>query len=99
MQKHRIICTIQVPMSQPHKHAHIVQVGTGTDAGYSKLWSVSDVYAAMDRGDQFFTYGMQSQKWATVQKFKCAVCRFETLRSGPDAVLDNNLDSLPTCNT
>jgi len=93
---YRIICTIQEPSTTPG-HGHIVRVGTGTTArGYNRLWTVAEVYSAMDAGLRFMTYGEQSRKWALVEKFRC--CHRDTLRSASDAIADNNLDKLPMCN-
>lgn len=98
MADYRIICTCQEPISAPTTHAHIVSVGTGTStAHYDSMWTVTDVYLAIDRGSRFFTYGESSGKWALVEKFSC--CGRRTLRSAPDAVWDNNLDALPRCQT
>ncbi len=97
MAQYRIICTIQQPFYQPHSHAHIVKAGTGADSGYSKLWTVADIYNAMDRGDTFYTQGKSSGKFASVHKYQCTACNFLTIRSAADAVYDNNLDNLPTC--
>jgi hypothetical protein len=98
MAKHRIVCTIQVPVTQPHDHAHIVRVGTGSLFDhYSRQLTVAEVYAAIDSGDEFYTFGVTSGTSAAVHKYRCPHCHFDTLRSAPDAVKDNNLDSLPTC--
>jgi hypothetical protein len=92
---YRIICTHQEPSSIPG-HGHIVRVGTGNSSrSYDRIWTVAEVYSAMDVGHRFLTYGEQSGKWALVQKYRC--CHRDTLRSAPDAVTDNNLDSLPSC--
>lgn len=98
MANYRIICTQQVPVSEPTTHAHIVAVGTGsTAAEYSRRWTLDEVLRAMDRGDVFFTYGEHSGKTALVQKDVCARCHRTYIRSHPDAVPDNNLDNLPRC--
>ena len=97
MAQHRITCTIQVPYHQPHSHAHISQVGIGNETGWSHMLTVQQVYAAMDAGDIFYTFGIQSGKMALVHKLDCPFCGRPTLRSAPDAVLDNNLDNLPRC--
>ena len=93
---YRIICTVQEP-STTAGHGHIVRVGTGQAAlVYQRIWTVAEVYQAMGLGHRFLTYGERSRKWALVEKFRC--CHRDTLRSSPDAVADNNLDSLPRCN-
>jgi hypothetical protein len=96
MAEHRIICTRHESFDMPHFHAHVTIVGTEKSAGYSKLWTVTQVYNAMDQGDTFYTRGDASGKNASVQKYKCPHCEQETLRSAPDAMADNNLENLPT---
>jgi hypothetical protein len=101
MAHHRITCTIQAPFNQPRSHAHIVRVGTESNAGCDRIWLVHEVYAAMDQGERFYTYSPSANKVAWVRKYQCvhADCQFNTLRSDPNAVPDNNLDNLPTCRT
>ncbi len=96
--RHRIVCTTQEPTGYPTTHAHIVAVGTGVDASRAtEQWTLDQVLAAMDRGDVFYTQGVTSGKAAAVQKFHCARCTRTHIRSTPDAVYDNNLDSLRVC--
>ncbi len=98
MTGYRVICTLQDPPGVSHLDAHIVKVGTGvTTTTYSRLWSVAEVYEAMDRGDLFYTEGPTSGVRARVGKWGCRTCNAPTLRSSADAVRDNNLDYLPRC--
>jgi hypothetical protein len=97
MSQHRIVCTTQEPSYLPNDRAHIVAVGTGLPSGYDRYWQLSEVLAAMDQGDGFYTYGEQSQKVALVHKYICPWCSKTHVRSAPDAVPDNNLDNLPRC--
>jgi hypothetical protein len=97
MAQYRIICARQESFDTPHVHPHVVIVGTEKLAGYSKLWTITQVYNAMDQGDTFHTLGDKSQKSAAVQKYKCPHCDESTLRSARGAVTDNNLDNLPSC--
>jgi hypothetical protein len=97
MSQYRIIGTRQESVDVPHVHAHVIIVGTEKLAGYSKLWTITQVYNAMDQGDTFYTHGEKSGKDAAVEKYKCPHCAEKTLRSGPEAVTDNNLDTLPAC--
>lgn len=94
MAQYRITCTRKSPLTAQGHH-HIVRVGTGTLSGYSRLWTVAEVYQAMRRGDRFYTQGAKSGKVANVVAYTC--CGIQTLRSTPDSVTDNNLDYLPTC--
>jgi hypothetical protein len=98
MARNRIVCTDQEPVTQPTTHAHIVAVGIGTDpdAATTKL-TLNEVVAAIDRGDTFYTQGKTSGRVAGVEKYTCPHCRRTHIRSTPDAVHDNNLDSLRRC--
>ena len=99
MATYRIVCTNQEPVHQPKTHAHIVAVGTGADATKAdRRWSLAEVILAIDRGDTFYTQGVNSGKVARVEKSVCAFCPKTHIRSSADAVMDNNLDSLRTCN-
>lgn len=99
MASYRIICTIQSPVGQPHTHAHIVQVGTGDVTGWKHMWTVPQVYSAMDQGHTFYTQSPSTFVVAFVHKFNCPHCGYSTLRSNADAIADNNLDNLPRCQT
>jgi len=99
MAQHRIVCTVQEPVGHPHTDAHIVSVGTGNDPTKADLkWSLDGVLQAMDQGHIFFTKGERSGKTTLVEKYVCAYCQRTYIRSGPDRVEDNNLDSLYRCN-
>lgn len=96
---YRIVCTEQEPSYYPTTHAHIVAVGTSNGSSMaSNRWSLNEVLAAMDRGDQFYTKGEQTGKIAGVVKYQCTRCFRTYIRSTPDAVQDNNLDNLRYCN-
>lgn len=98
MAEYRIICTTQEPARVPNDRAHIVAVGTGSSASeYDRYWQLSEVLAAMDRGDTFYTFGESSRKRASVDKYVCPYCTRTHIRSASDAVKDNNLDNLPNC--
>ena len=88
---YRIVCTNQTGCTTG---GHITGVGTGNDSGWNSQWTVAQVYAAMDRGYRFFTYG--GGQWASVQKYRCG-CGLYTLRSGADSTTANNLDNLNLC--
>jgi hypothetical protein len=97
MAEYRIVCTLQSPTCNPLESAHIVNVGTGDQQGYSRLWTVSEVYVSMDLGNKFYTISPSSGKRANVYKYQCNKCGKPTLRSASDNKWDNNLDSLPVC--
>ncbi len=99
MADYRIVCTTQAPAGVPNDRAHIVAVGTGTIASKAETrWTLQQVLDAMDRGDRFYTHGEQSGRSAWVEKYVCNRCYQTHIRSTPDAVPDNNLDNLRTCN-
>lgn len=95
---HRIVCTEQLPIGASPQHAHIVAVGIGSDANKaSERLTSEEVMRRMDRGDRFYTTGERSRKVALVVKVPCGHCGRYIIKSSPDAVLDNNLDSLRYC--
>src|SRR5437773_670391 len=79
-------------MIEPH-----CRRGTGTTTGYDRYWQLHQVLTAMDQVDSFYTNGKGSQAVALVEKYVCPWCSRTHFRSKPDAVYDNNLDSLPCC--
>lgn len=94
----QIVCTDQEPIYQPTTHAHIVSVGTGDDPNKaSQKWTLAQVVQAIDSGHTFYTVGPRSGRVAVVEKCYCAYCWTTHIRSAPDAVQDNNLDSLRRC--
>ena len=98
MADYRIVCTEQEPAGAPPKHAHIVAVGVGNDPNRAaQRLTTEQVIAMMDRGDRFFTKGDRSGRIAFVVKVYCTQCGRTIIKSAPDAVLDNNLDSLRYC--
>lgn len=99
MADHRITCTVQEPSSQPPVHAHIVQVGTGSDAGWTNIWTREEVVKAIKNGwNTFHTIGSRTRRRAEVRVIRCPAHYFhETLTTVGDTTIDNNLDSLPRC--
>lgn len=98
MAKYRIVCTEQEPVTHPPTDAHIVAVGTGSDPSRADTrWTLTQVLTAMDEGHTFYTVGEQSGKVALVEKYYCSYCQKTYIRSAPDRVKDNNLDSLRIC--
>lgn len=92
---YRIVCTIQ---DQPTYHNHILGVETGDFPRWPTLrWSVEEVRQYILSGQRFYTVSPSTGAVAYVERFDCA-CGVKTIRSRPDAVYDNNLDNLPTCN-
>ncbi|MDQ3646136.1 MAG: DUF3892 domain-containing protein [Actinomycetota bacterium] len=99
MSDYRITCTIQEPTTEPPGHAHIVQVGTGGDTGWSRKWTREEVVRAIKDGwHTFHTIGTRTRRRAEVRVIQCPAHPWhETLTTVGDTTLDNNLDSLPRC--
>lgn len=97
----RIVCTDQVPVSEPTTHAHIVSVGvdTNNDGRAEEQHSLSKVITAIDSNlTDYYTYGPTSHKIAHVQVVNCPhKCGKRIIKSTPDSVKDNNLDYLRRC--
>jgi hypothetical protein len=95
MASYRIVC---VDTERPHRH--IEQVGTADYLEQPvRLWTVTDVRAALVRGDTFHTESLSTGTRAEVHEDMCAAdrCAAWTLRSAPDAMADNNLDNMSPC--
>lgn len=93
---YRVVCTAQSEWGRPG-HGHIEAVGTGVQsASWAFQWSVNDVLQAMAAGHRFYTISQSSDGLAWIHPFDCS-CGLQTIRSGPDAAPDNNLDALPQC--
>jgi hypothetical protein len=100
MVAYRIVCTAKERWKPHARREHIVSVGVTRDATKTMLElviNVAKVRESLDTGDQFFTVGPDSGKRAGVRKFTCRKCGLRTIRSRKDAVVDNNLDNLPSC--
>ncbi len=99
MADYRIVCTEQVPAGAHPTTGKIVAVGTSStgSATAEQRWTVDEVVGALDAGHHFYVYGLESQEAALVIKYWCRPCGVWHIRSAPDAVLDNNLDSLRFC--
>ncbi len=92
-----IVCTVQDPPNEDHDTAHIIQVGTGNSQEWNKMWTVADVWAAIDEGHVFYTKDPKTLLEAIVEKYRCRTCGLDTLRSKADRSTANNLDNLPRC--
>jgi len=98
----RIVCTEQTPITNPTNHAHITAVGVDTTGNgeVDHRHALQTVVSAIDNNiDVYYTYGENTRKVALVETIPCPVhCGETIIRSAPDAVTDNNLDSLRRCN-
>ena len=92
MADYQVTCTIQQPMGAAHTDAHIVTIGSN-----GLRWTVAQAYQYIDAGHRFYTVSPSTGRTAFVRKFQCRSCYTPTLKSDPDAIRDNNLDSLPRC--
>lgn len=98
MSTHRIVCTEQVPTGNHPTRAKIVAVGVGVNSDRAtERKTVPEVVRMMDLGEQFYTKGPHSGRTARVIKYWCHACSEWHIKSSPDAVSDNNLDSLRYC--
>jgi hypothetical protein len=94
---HYVVTCTSRSRATRHCDGHIVSVGTVlAGPGSTNHFTVQQVYTLMAAGAIFVTVGRMSKKFAVVHRFRCA-CGVQTLRTGPDAVSDNNLDALPRC--
>ncbi len=94
MSQFRVVCTEQT--NNCPERGHILSVGTGSTPGAASLsWTVDQVWAAIERGDFFYTYA--DGRTATVDKYLCPRCGRRTLRTRGDTTVANNLDNLPLC--
>ena len=91
----KIVC---VTTKEPHRH--IISVGVGGDARIPlKTMTVGEVRDAITAGGSFHTVSPSTNAKASVRKATCGTtgCNVETIKSWPDAVMDNNLDEMPGC--
>lgn len=95
MSTYQIVC-----VNTEHPHRHITHVGLGTtQGGYHARLTVAEVRSLLRAGHRFITVSPSTGSTADVRPDDCkyAGCTVETIRSTADAVTDNNLDNLATC--
>lgn len=98
MRSHRVVCARQEPLAIPHEDPHIVLIGTGPDARrYQRTWTIPEVYAALQKGDLFYTESPSTGARASVGRWECRQCQRSTLRASPGAEKDGRLENLPRC--
>jgi hypothetical protein len=98
MTTHRIVCADQAPSGHSNRKKHIVAVGVGDDPNeVQRTWTRDEVVRAIDRGDLFYTRGVNTGKVALVEKYTCGPCGRAHLRSAADKVPDNNLNRMRSC--
>jgi hypothetical protein len=93
----RITCTTKSSHRSPtgYIHGHLLDVGVGSEAGWTHRYTVAQVRAMLAQGWVFYTVSPSTKRTALVEAYTC--CGIQTLRTLRDAVADNNLDNLPTC--
>ena len=91
---YRIISVERQPVGQLESHVHVVRIETADDAG-ARQWTISQVLAAMDEGDVFYTQDKTTGRIAGVSAYRCTQCHQACLRSDSSAVPGNDLDGLP----
>jgi len=98
MATYRIVCTVESPSGHSSQQTHIVAVGVGDDPSEAQRnWTLDEVLRGIDRGDLFYTKGVNTGKVALVEKYSCAPCRRPHIRSAADKVTDNDLNRIPHC--
>ena len=98
MSNYRVVCTCKEEAYEPNAHSHIVGLGTGDARGFSRLWTIGEIYVALDNGEVFYTTSPSSLAISTVRNHICPTCRiFYTVQLGDEAISDYNLHGLPTC--
>lgn len=93
MADYQIVCVDRVAA-----HGQITHVGI---SGLPGVWTIAQVRGCIARGNAFYTVSPSTRGVAGVEPYD-AVYReqtIETIRSGTDAIHDNNLDSLQACRT
>jgi hypothetical protein len=90
MSDYRIACVNKKLSSSGDEH--IVSVGI---SGEPDTITVQQAYRRMDARHYLYTMSPSTGEMVFVEKYRC--CDMDTLRSVPDGVHDNNLDSLNPC--
>lgn len=91
MADYQIVCVERVA-----GHGHITHVGI---SGLPGVWTVAQVRGSISRGNAFYTVSPSTREVAGVEPYDVIHLdqTIETIRSGADAVGDNNLDNLRAC--
>ena len=95
MGRHRIVCIKTHLFHHPHPHSHVVRVATGTPQQRDRVWTIAEVYAAMEIGDSFYTSPEGKARAEPVIKTHCQLCGTDTLCSAPGVSSDVDVTSLP----
>jgi hypothetical protein len=96
--EYRITCTEKTTLEEHPRFGLIVAVGTGPEPDLEdRRWPVTEVLAAMAKGDRFYTRGRTTGRVSWIESYWCPACSAHHLKSGPDAVPDNHLDALRPC--
>lgn len=89
------IVSIETRGARPATHDVIVAVRTRDEAAASDhRWTVPAVLEAMNRAERFYTQAANGRK-ARVQRYTCALCRQEHIRTHVSDRAIHELASLP----
>lgn len=92
MARHKVQCVTMAPPANPRDIAHPQAVGTED----GRRWTVDQVVAAIDGGDEFFTRRAASKADASLVAFDCRLCHARTVRSSPTEE-HNRIERHPAC--
>lgn len=92
-----IVCTTKATHESPsgYTHKHIVEVGVSLTNGWQRRYTVAEVRQMIASGWVFYRVSQSTGNVAYVEASNC--CGIPTIRSTPDAIRDNSLDTLPAC--
>jgi hypothetical protein len=78
---------------------YITGVATGPDGRQNRHWTVDEVHRAIKIGHRFFTVSPSTGRRASVfpDEVYSHGQHVQTLRSGADAIQDNNLSNIRLC--
>lgn len=99
MTDYRIVCGTEAVITEPTRHAHIVEVGVsgfGPDKS-ERMFALADVLAMMNDGHTFHVLGESGGEVAYVTPVQCDICRHRIIRSAYGAIEDNDVERLPSC--
>lgn len=92
MARHKVHCVTMAPPANPRDLAHPQAIGTED----GRRWSIDEVLAALDAGEEFFTRRAASRADAGLFAFDCRLCGQRTVRSSPTEP-HNRIEQHPAC--
>jgi hypothetical protein len=89
------IVSIETQRLRPASHEVIFAVRTRDEAAASdERWTVQTVLQAMDRAERFYSQAPNGRR-ARVQRYSCAACHQEHIRTHISDLAIHNLTNLP----